>query len=51
VAGRLATEENDRVHRAEGGGVGGELVEVVEHELLAGVCDVEPVKTRQLRGV
>jgi hypothetical protein len=50
VAHGPAVPQDDRVHRAECGGVGGQLVEVLEHELLARVGDVEAVVTHESRG-
>jgi hypothetical protein len=51
VADRAPVPQDHGVDRAEGGGVGGELVEVVEDELLAGMGDVEAVVAGEPRGV
>ena len=42
--------EDDRVHRAERRGVRGQLVEVLEHRLLARVGDVQPREPHRPRG-
>ena len=48
VAGRSAVVEDDGVHGAECNGPGGEIVEPLEHELLARVRDVQAAEAEAL---